>query len=86
VIEHCGITVGGTLLLAFDRYRFEFTRRQIGPRTSSVRIPIVTDAETETLLGGAVPSLTARVGVDLHPIDLRDVRQRRWLDALFGQS
>ncbi len=69
------------LLLAFDRYRFEFTRRQIGPQTSSVLIPVSTDEETETLLGSAVPSLTARVGVDLQPIDLHDARQRQWLDA-----
>jgi hypothetical protein len=69
------------LLLAFDRYLFEFTRRQFGLHTSPVRIPISTDEETEALLGSALPSLKSRVGVDLQPIDLRESAQRQWLDA-----
>ncbi len=69
------------LLLTFDRYRYEFTRRRIGPLASSVTIPISSDEETEALLGSAVPSLKARVGVDLQPIDLRVPGQRQWLDA-----
>ena len=68
------------LLLAFDRYRFEFSRSQIGLPTSSVRIPVSTDDETEALLSN-VPSLASRTGIDLQPIDLQDSAQRQWLDA-----
>lgn len=66
--------------LAFDRYRVRIGSRWFGPQGSPVVI------ETGWRSGLRVPegtvALADRLGVDLHPIDLTDPVERRWLRAL----
>lgn len=69
------------LLLGFDRYHYLFGDTSWGPRDSPLQL--------ETELRGSEPPLppwpvpiVKRVGIDLHPVDLADDSQVRWLDAL----
>lgn len=77
------IEVGSSagLLLAFDRYHYEYGSARWGPPDAPLRL--------STELRGPVPPLPAadmriasRVGIDLHPVDVTDPVEVRWLDAL----
>ncbi len=69
------------LLLAFDRYHYQYGTQTWGPIDSPVSLA--------TELRGAAPPLptaalriSSRVGIDLHPVDVTNESEVRWLDAL----
>lgn len=78
------IEVGASagLLMNVDRYRYLVGNRRFGPPDA----PVTLDSEprgTATVPDlDAVPQLASKTGVDLHPIDLADGRERLWLRAL----
>ena len=67
------------LCLYPDRYRYSYDGRPVGPPsvvqlrcTTSGPVPVPT----------ALPEVVARIGVDLHPLDVTDPDDRGWLRAL----
>ncbi len=68
--------------LRFDRFRYVLGGRVFGDRNS----PLTIEAE---LIGrerppdlDAIPPLASATGIDLHPLDVNDPDDRRWLEAL----
>ncbi|KNX36688.1 DUF2332 domain-containing protein [Luteipulveratus halotolerans] len=71
------------LLLGVDRYSTTLVsasgQTSVGPRDALVRCEGVDRSAAPLTL--RLPSVAARVGVDLHPADLRDADTVRWLEA-----
>jgi hypothetical protein len=67
--------------LAFDRYAYSIGGAASGPRDAAVQVRAQWRSPRPAVLG-ALPVLAARAGVDLHPIDVADPVERRWLRAL----
>lgn len=78
------IEVGASagLLLAVDRYRYRIGGREFGRRESAVVIDSAWRAERPVPDLDDVAPIASRVGVDLHPLDVTDPDERRWLTAL----
>jgi hypothetical protein len=71
------------LNLLWDRYFYDYgTAGQIGVTNSSVRIVCEARGEIPLLLPDRLPVVAARLGIDLHPIDVRDDEAALWLRAL----
>lgn len=80
------------LLMNVDKYRYVIGDRHFGPADSPVAldsqwrgsgtasVPVAAPVPVPDL--DAVPQIASKVGVDLHPIDLADARERLWLRAL----
>lgn len=67
--------------LSVDRYRYDVGGRSFGPSAA----PVVIDSEwraAEPPDLEPLPPIASRTGVDLHPVDVSDPDQRRWLRAL----
>jgi hypothetical protein len=67
------------VLLTFDKYAYELNGQgRIGPAGA----PLVLQGEVR---GGSelrIPRVGSRIGIDLHPVDVRSEAERRWLLAL----
>ncbi|MGE0386324.1 MAG: DUF2332 domain-containing protein [Gammaproteobacteria bacterium] len=66
------------VLLAFDDYRYEFGDFSIGPQDSPVRIRSRW-AGPAAAAPRRMPAIGARIGLDLHPVDLSDPDARAWI-------
>ncbi|MGI9648161.1 MAG: DUF2332 domain-containing protein [Acidimicrobiia bacterium] len=69
------------LLLAFDRYRYDFAGRSWGLPESPVHLEAEVRGSEPPLPPRPLP-ISRRLGIDLHPVDLTDDSQVRWLGAL----
>lgn len=67
------------LCLYPDRYHYEYDGSPVGP-SSALHLSVATSGGVPVPL--TVPTVVARVGVDLHPIDPADPDGRAWLRAL----
>lgn len=70
------------LLMNVDRYRYLIGDRRFGPPDAQVELDSVWRGTDPVPDLDAVPQIASKTGVDLHPIDLTDSRERRWLRAL----
>lgn len=79
------IEVGASagLNLLFDRYGYLYSHNLIrGNIQSSVQLPCELRGEIQPDLPKQMPSIAERTGVDLHPINLQNEDEVRWLRAL----
>jgi hypothetical protein len=67
------------LCLYPDRYSYEYDGRVVGPRRP-VHLRCVTSGAVP--VPDAVPSVVARIGIDLNPLDVTDDDDLAWLRAL----
>ena len=82
------------LNLFVDRYRFEYrsadhAAQTIGPAGASVVVPCLLEGDTTPWheeAGTALPAISARVGIDLAPLDVRREDDARWLSACVWPS
>lgn len=74
------VGASGGIHLAFDAYRCRIGDTEVGPAGSPVRIE--TRWRSSRPVPTRIPEIGDRLGVDLHPIDLTDPTERRWLRAL----
>ena len=70
------------LNLLWDRYGYRYDERTVGDEASPVQIDCEPRGEIEPPLPDDMPPIGSRRGVDLHPLDVTDAADRRWLDAL----
>lgn len=71
------------LNLLWDRYGYRYGVETVaGDRTSPVQIACEVRGARRPPVPAAFPPVASRVGVDLHPIDVRDPAATRWLRAL----
>jgi hypothetical protein len=71
------------LNLLFDRYQFDYgDGRQYGDVASPVLIVCASHGHRVPPLPRQLPKVAWRVGLDLHPVDLRDPEEALWLRAL----
>ncbi len=74
------------LNLVPDRYRITYRRDgrpagSLGPDGSPVQLDCDILGPTPRPLPDAIPAITGRVGLDLHPLDVADDDHVRWLEA-----
>ncbi|BCJ26039.1 DUF2332 domain-containing protein [Actinocatenispora sera] len=74
------VGASGGIHLAFDAYRCRIGDTEVGPAGSPVRIE--TTWRSPRPVSTRIPAIGARLGLDLHPVDLADPAERRWLRAL----
>ena len=67
------------LLLNYDHYRYSYGSHGVGPE-SPVRLHCELRGRDPAVT--AVPAATAKVGIDLNPIDATDPDEALWLAAL----
>jgi hypothetical protein len=70
------------LHLLWDRYHYDYGSVQTGNPDSTVQIDCELRGSLMPPIPEMFPSCAYRVGVDLHPIDLRNPQERLWLEAL----
>ena len=72
------------LLMNVDKYRYVIGDRQFGPAGAPVALDSQwRGSEREPVPNlDAVPQIAGKTGIDLHPINLADARERQWLRAL----
>lgn len=70
------------LLLRFDRYGYALGGRRSGDPASPVQIAAEWRGDVAVPDLDALPALASVTGVDLHPLDVRDTADQRWLEAL----
>jgi hypothetical protein len=71
------------LHLLWDRYDYDYgPAGRAGDPTSSVKIVTTPQGALYPPLPARLPSIAYRIGLDLHPIDVRDEEATRWLKAL----
>jgi hypothetical protein len=71
------------LNLLFDRYAFDYgDGRRLGRAGSPLVLCCELRGERLPPLPDELPEVGSRLGVDLHPIDLRDPAERAWIQAL----
>ena len=70
------------LHLLWDRYFYDYGVTQTGNAESAVRIGCELRGPVTPPIPQELPRCTYRTGIDLHPIDLSNADERRWLEAL----
>lgn len=70
------------LLMNVDKYRFLIGGQTFGPPDAPVTLDSRWRGSTPVPDLDAVPEIIGRTGVDLHPVDITDERERQWLRAL----
>jgi hypothetical protein len=74
------------LLLNWDRYAYEYQAesgaKTVGDPASPVRIASALRGTVTPPLPATLPPVAWRAGADIHPIDVHDERETRWLCAL----
>ena len=68
--------------LLFDQYKYVIGKHLYGDEDSPVCVQAEWRADQEPLNLNKLPLIASRVGVDLHPVNVRDERERLWLRAL----
>lgn len=72
-----GSSAGLNLLL--DRYAYDYSGRRLGESSLCFTCDLRGDLRPDNL---HIPRLASRLGLDLHPVDVRDPDQDLWLRAL----
>lgn len=67
------------LLLHLDRYRYEYGDDELGPAGASVAV--AARLRDGTLPNLSLPTVAARIGIDLQPLSPAEPRDARWLRA-----
>ncbi|MEL6892970.1 MAG: DUF2332 domain-containing protein [Actinomycetota bacterium] len=86
-LAHLDVGTSAGLNLLLDRLRYRFvgddgaTHPLRGSAAGGAAPEIVADVRGRLDLPDRMPTVTARRGLDLHPIDLDDAVNRRWLEA-----
>ena len=86
------IEVGASagLLLNWDRYTYEYQAGGgvliAGDQSSLVQIVSALRGDVSLALTAILPHVVWRAGADIHPIDVNDERETRWLRALIGRN
>ena len=84
------IGTGAGLALHLDRYRYLFrspqTETAIGDATSEVVIATELRGLEHAPLPAMLPRISARIGVDIEPLDIGDPEVRAWLGACIPQE
>jgi hypothetical protein len=71
------------LNMLWDRYGYAYgDSLRCGDAASPVQIACALDGARKPPLPGKMPEVAYRIGVDLHPVDVRDLEETRWLKAL----
>ena len=70
------------LNLLWDQYGYQYDDRAVGDGSSPVQIDCEPRGKIEPPLPDEMPPIGSLRGVDLHPLDVTDAEDRRWLDAL----
>lgn len=71
------------LNLCWDRYGYDYgDAGQYGRTDSPVRVESTVRGDRSPPLSEELPPVTSRVGIDLHPLDVTDPDDARWLRAL----
>ncbi|MGD9891825.1 MAG: DUF2332 domain-containing protein [Dehalococcoidia bacterium] len=70
------------LLLHWERYGYDYGDAWHVGRDREVVIPCEVRGTARPPFPDRLPSVRSRIGIDLHPIDLEDADQARWLQAL----
>ena len=70
------------LNLLWDRYGYRYNGTAVGDEASPVQIDCEPRGEIEPPFPEDTPPVGSRRGVDLHPLEVTDDADRRWLDAL----
>lgn len=70
------------LNLHLDRYGYRYGPARDGDPRSPVQLDCAVHGDTALPLGLPDPPVRWRAGLDLHPLDPGDVRDRAWLEAL----
>ncbi|HYF80495.1 MAG TPA: DUF2332 domain-containing protein [Symbiobacteriaceae bacterium] len=72
------------LLLHFDRYSYTYSNGHRCGATPASQVSLACTLRGESLppLPAHLPAVAARVGLDLHPVDLSDPDEALWLQAL----
>jgi hypothetical protein len=68
--------------LCFDRWAVETGGRRFGPARAPLTIVTEWRGDRPVPDLDVLPTIRERLGLDLHPVDATDPRQRRWLQAL----
>ncbi|MDD7942196.1 DUF2332 domain-containing protein [Actinomycetospora lutea] len=71
---------GAGLGLHLDRYRYDFAGRTLGPADAALTLAPELRGRPAPL-PSRLPTIAARLGVDVEPLDLDDERVRDWLAA-----
>ncbi|MEE6262390.1 DUF2332 domain-containing protein [Plantactinospora sonchi] len=87
--QHCPgpvhlVEVGASagIHLHVDRYRYAIGEHRFGPADAPLTVDSRWRGDSPPPDLDEVPRIASRTGVDLHPVDVTDVRDRRWLRAL----
>lgn len=83
-LAHLDVGCSGGLTLLSDRFQYRYEPDDGRPTTTiGMPSPVVLTAKTrgDGLLPATVPTISARCGIDLHPIDVTDVGAATWLEA-----
>lgn len=81
-LVEAGASAGLNLL--FDRYRYHLGDQPPAPTAAGSPVVIASElrgGQPASPVLGPVPAITARLGVDLQPLDLTDPGARAWLEA-----
>lgn len=70
------------LLMNVDKYRYVIGDRRFGPPDAPVALDSEWRGDGPFPDLDAVPRIAGKIGVDLHPVNLADARERLWLRAL----
>jgi hypothetical protein len=68
--------------LCFDRWAVRTGGRRFGPAQAPLTVDTEWRGESPVPDLDVLPTIRERLGLDLHPVDATDPRQRRWLQAL----
>ncbi|WP_010676646.1 DUF2332 domain-containing protein [Bacillus timonensis] len=71
------------LQLLWDQYSYSYgTSEVFGNKQSTLRISAEIQGDKSPTLQDFIPPVATRIGIDLHPLDLRDEENALWLKAL----
>lgn len=70
------------LNLFWDRYRYDYGERAVGPDDAPVQLDSELRGDAAPPLPADPPAVDVRVGIDLNPLDVTDEHDTDWLRAL----
>ena len=71
------------LLLLWDRYSYDYGEgRTYGDAVSPVHLTCELRGDLQPTITMPFPAVVSRIGIDLHPVDVRDSEETLWLKAL----
>jgi hypothetical protein len=82
-LAHLDVGCSGGLTLLSDRYQYRYEPAKGDPVTIGPDSTVLLTAQTrgDRKLPTAIPTIAARCGIDLYPIDVTDDTEAHWLEA-----